>query len=227
MPDKLHQTMPCVACGKAVDLSGLPYQKRYNSIHGRRRVFCSEECAKKSGNYWTEERREKSRQMMTALNKKNASGRMKAHNPMQDPAIRERMKNTLKEIGHKPAIRGGNGKGPTEPQLMLMNALKKFYPEMEYAIPTKIPKGNGYPTCYKVDIAIPDAMVAVEVDGFSHCSLERQMADRKKEELLSSYGWKVLRFMNRQVTEHLEECVQTVECTIFQSNMTTTTLQME
>ena len=178
---------------------------------------------KKAGNVWTEERREQSRQLMIQLNKKNASKRMKEHNPMSNPDVRENVSRILHEIGHKPKVRGGNGKGMTEPQRLMTEALKEFIPQTEYAVQTKIPRGNGYPTCYKLDIAIPEIKLGIEVDGNSHCLIERQEQDKKKDELLSTLGWTVLRFRNKQVTEHTEDCVRTVMSTISKLKATTTT----
>jgi len=77
-------------------------------------------------------------------------------------------------------------------------------------VPTRQPRGSGYPTCYKLDMANRDLRVGVEVDGMSHCSLERQAQDRKKEELLQSLGWSVLRFSNEDVIRNLNACVQAV-----------------
>ena len=48
--------------------------------------------------------------------------------------------------------------------------------------------------------------------------------DKKKEFCLNTLGWRVLRFGNKQVTEHLEDCVQMVLSTISKLRGTTTTL---
>ena len=85
---------------------------------------------------------------------------------------------------------------------------------MEQAIPTKMPRNSGYPTCYKVDVCNPALKIAVEVDGNSHCPISRQEQDRKKDALLSGLGWTVLRFSNRQVMTDLEGCVRKVLSTI-------------
>ena len=67
------------------------------------------------------------------------------------------------------------------------------------------------------------AMIAIEIDGASHCALARQGQDRKKQALLESLGWIVLRFTNRQVLEDLPTCVQTVLSTTSKSREITTT----
>ncbi len=70
--------------------------------------------------------------------------------------------------------------------------------------------GAGFPAHYKLDIANSEMMVAVEVDGASHTTLERQGQDRKKERFLRGLGWTVLRFSNREVLDNLARCVQMV-----------------
>ncbi len=144
---------------------------------------------------------------MAATNRRHASQRMRANNPMHNPASKAKMKTTLRAIQWKPPVRGGNGKPPSVPQMLLASALGW---EMEVAVPTRQPRGSGYPTSYKLDIASRALRVGVEVDGASHCSLERRAQDRKKEGLLGSLGWKVLRFSNGDVTRNLSGCVQAV-----------------
>lgn len=87
---------------------------------------------------------------------------------------------------------------------------------MEYVIKTHLPKCNALhaPTSYKLDIANPLFMIAIEVDGGSHHARERQAQDRKKEQVLAGLGWTVLRCTNQDVTEHLADCVQMVMSTI-------------
>lgn len=89
-----------------------------------------------------------------------------------------------------------------------------------------MPRGSGYPSNYKLDIANPQVMLGIEVDGSSHTTVERQAQDAKKEEFLSGLGWTVLRFSNREVTEHLAECVQTVLSTTSKLTDHTPTLPM-
>ena len=127
---------------------------------------------------------------------------------------------SLKEMGHGPTIRRGNGHGPTTQEQMLAEALGWT---TEFAVPTKIPKGNGYPTCYKIDVAAPWLKVGIEIDGNSHCVIERQQQDRKKEECLAGLGWTILRFTNKQVTQDLAGCVRTVLSTTSKLKQTITT----
>jgi len=145
---------------------------------------------------------------MSSTNRTHASERMTRKNPMHVQEIRDRMSATLRAIGHKPPMRGGNGSGMTEPQRALLGALGHGW-EPEFAVKTKKPRGSGFPPVYKVDIANPTAMVAIEVDGFSHTSLDRKARDAKKTALLESLGWTVLRFSNAEAMGNTSACVRT------------------
>jgi hypothetical protein len=195
----------CCICGMAVVLSGRNGLARAN----RERVLCSNPLCKSTHNSRT----------MARTNRKYASHRMTERNPMIRPEVRKKVAQTLRYMGWGPLVRGGNGKPPTPQQMSLAIALS--WPT-EVPVRTLQPRGSGYPPCYKMDIANPDLMVAVEVDGHSHDALERRAQDRKKEELLHSLGWTVLRFSNQEVTDDLEGCVRTVLSTILRLSETTT-----
>jgi hypothetical protein len=160
---------------------------------------------------------------MIELNHRTASKRMKERNPMHNPDARAKVSATLKAMGWGPPERGGNGRGLTEPQAILSELLD--WPT-EVVVCTKMPRGSGYPTNYKLDIGDPDLMVGIEIDGFSHCSRQRQAQDAKKDELLSSLGWTVLRFTNEEVMGDLAGCARTVVSTTWRSRGTTTTSLM-
>lgn len=117
------------------------------------------------------------------------------------------MARTLREIGHQPASLGGNGRGPTEPQRQLSLALGPEW-VLELVVPTKIPRGEGYPTHYKIDLAHPAHMIAIEVDGPSHASFAVRERDEKKDAFLQERGWSVLRVSN---AEALRLC-STLKC---------------
>jgi hypothetical protein len=134
----------------------------------------------------------------------------------------------LKEIGptnpEGPPVRGGNGRGPSVPQAMLADALGW---RMEFVVLTNEPRGSGYPSHYKIDIANPFAKIAIEVDGNSHSSLARRAQDEKKDSFLVSRGWLVLRFSNREVMENLSACVRRAMSTTLKSLTTTTSSPKE
>jgi hypothetical protein len=121
--------------------------------------------------------------------------RIAALNPMSDPLTRMKVSLTLKNMKHKPSVRGGNGKGPTVAQLFMASLLGPSW-ILEYAVSLgrRIP---NYPTCYKIDLANPVLKIGIEVDGYSHHS--RKKEDQKKDVMLASLGWKVLRFWNKDI----------------------------
>jgi hypothetical protein len=121
--------------------------------------------------------------------------RIRALNPTQMPGVREKISRRLKEIGHKPSARGGNGHGMTRPQQLLLDVLGDGW-TAEYAVSLG-QRRPGYPTCYKLDLANDALLVGIEVDGFTHAS--RRDQDEKKDAMLATLGWKVLRFSNQVI----------------------------
>ena len=200
---KKQKTIPttCIQCGTLVIAKGRQMLEQYR----RGRVYCSEVCR----DQFLQEFRSKTMKQTNISHQVQFSNRMKENNPMTDANVREKCSQTLKQIGWKPPIRGGNGKPAPKAQQYLSNRLG--WP-MEVIVP--IGRRPNYPTHYKIDIADQKNKIAIEVDGGSHYSLSRREQDRKKDAFLESHGWKVFRFSNQQVMERFEECVQTVLSTI-------------
>ena len=142
------------------------------------------------------------------------SNRMKEKNPMSSKITREKVSKTLKAIGHKPIILGGNGRGTTIPQDMLFKELDETF-VCELAVRTGDLKSIfKLPNCVKVDIASIEHMIAIEIDGSSHNSASRKEQDKRKEEFLCTIGWKVLRFTNKEVMNGLEQVVEKIKSMI-------------
>lgn len=201
----------CAECGKTLYWKDLTRNQR-NGYHDRkrRRVYCSKECGKAYS-------RRVSSETMARTNRKYASERMKANNPMSRPEVREKVIETFHRIGQKPKTRGGNGTGLTEPQARLMELFAILEPIGEYAVKTGVKMNNNpnhYPTCYKIDIAIPAHMLAIEVDGQSHNAIARREQDAKKADFLKSAGWNLLRFSNKEVMANPTACARMVMSTI-------------
>ena len=123
--------------------------------------------------------------------------RIRSLNPAQMSGVTEKISRRLKEIGHGPSVRGGNGRGLTEPQRLLLDALGSPW-QAEFALSLGR-RTEGYPTHYKLDLANCETRVCIEVDGFSHVANVRKAQDAKKTEKLHSLGWTVLRFSNRDI----------------------------
>lgn len=187
---RISPGMLCIVCGASVNPA-------------TRRKTCGDEC------------RARHRSLtMAQTNKSHASERMKAKNPMRDESTRARMGATLRAIGHRPAVRGGNGTPLPAAQSAMLQALKPLSPVAEFVVRTGMWRGReGLPNHFKIDIALPSMKVAVEIDGGSHASNHRKAQDAKKTAYLSASGWTVLRFSNRDVMERLADCALMVTST--------------
>lgn len=142
-----------------------------------------------------------------------AAERMRENNPMKSQETRQKASDTLKRIGHKPIVLGGNGRGATKFQQILFDQLTAIDDSFELEV---IEKTSEYakqfraPNHYKIDIASRKNMIAIEVDGFSHNSNKIKECDERKTVLLNLKGWKVLRLSNSQIEKELANCVQMV-----------------
>jgi hypothetical protein len=121
--------------------------------------------------------------------------RIRQLKPTERPETKEKISRRLREIGHGPSVRGGNGRPLTEPQRLLLKALGEGWtPELAIALGGRMP---GYPTNYKVDLGHEGLMIGIEIDG--NCHHSRRALDIKKDAMLASLGWTVLRFWNREI----------------------------
>lgn len=190
----------CHWCGEKIQLWGRQAIEPRRRGHG----YCGVECARLGKNRGIGQ----ANRIATSRNAHLYSARMRANNPMKDPATVEKMRSRL--VGRTFLARGGNGK-PTAPQLALASALG--WP-IEVAIITTTVAGQfpSLPHAYKVDVGNEELKIAIEVDGDSHKLPKWRFLDRRKESVLRALGWTVLRFWNEEVTESLEECVQKVRC---------------
>lgn len=202
-PSKQWPTPACTWCGAPVAL-----QSKNQKDHFRRvgTAYCNREC---SSAY----RAKVSSATMAETNRKHASERMRKRNPMKRPEVRQRVSQTLRAIGHKPPVQGGNGRGLTVPQSLLLKALGDGW-VAECAVKTKQPRvKGGYPPAYKVDIADPSRKIAVEVDGSSHNTVANRKKDAKKDGLLRSLGWTVIRVSNGDVLSDVSACASMIAST--------------
>jgi len=103
-------------------------------------------------------------------------------------------------------IKGGNGRGPTTPQRLLLEALGAGW-QAEYVVALG-GRYDGYPTNYKIDVANPRHKIAIEIDGNSHRG--KELLDAKKDEYLRANGWTVYRVTNRQIARDFAGVLQDV-----------------
>ena len=150
------------------------------------------------------------------------SKRMKDNNPTRLPGVIEKMSAKLR--GRTFLSRGGNGQ-LTQPQITLATALGA---PMEYVIgvPTWVADHHqSPPRHYKVDLAIPELKLAIEVDGRSHKTKKWKFLDRRKEAILKLLGWTVIRFWNQEVIQNCSECVERTHSMILKLRERTATSQ--
>lgn len=207
----MMRVITCEWCGKTIE------------TQRRRKRFCDKSCSAK----WrvrqpqfrvpySDERRSAS---AARMRQQNADPRFREslrrylgsdRNPFRDPAKRAEMAPKVYSklaAGGWRHLRGGNGRGLTVPQRMLSEALGWA---TEYVVPCGA-RRDGYPTAYKIDLANPDAMVGVEVDGMSHMAADRKCEDAKKEAFLSSLGWTIIRVRNAEVLADLDGVVRAIQ----------------
>jgi len=149
-----------------------------------------------------------------SLTEEQLSARGRQNNRMHLASSRAKVSQTHLAIGKKPPTpTGWNGaqrgvRGVlTRPQAMLLEALGEGW-QAEFVM--NCGKTTGYPTYYGLDLAHPDTMTCVEIDGKGHSAASRKALDRKKEAFLLGLGWKVLRFSNKEILRGVSDVVKTV-----------------
>jgi very-short-patch-repair endonuclease len=147
---------------------------------------------------------------------------MTLNNPMLNTQTRKAVSEKLREIGHRPKVLGGNGRGPSKAEAMLSELFPRSV--WNFVVKTHRKSVDGYPHHYKIDVAFPDVRLAVEADGGSHSNWHNHKAkDAKKDALLRGLGWKVLRFSNKEILRNPKTVQAAIECTISQLKTTPVT----
>lgn len=141
----------------------------------------------------------------------DASIRMLLNNPMSSEKNIAKMVATKSRNGTLRLWKGERwGNGTHTPQQLKLQKMLGPKWVLELAIPTGVPRGQGYPTCYKVDIGRKRWKIAVEIDGKNHRWKKPREKDRKKETHLSKLGWSVLRFTNEEIDKRPSKVVRTI-----------------
>lgn len=96
---------------------------------------------------------------------------------------------------------------PATDSLLEIHLLRLIH---RYELPTPIRQyrisGVG-----RIDLAYPDARVAIEADGYgSHSQPDQFQRDRERDNSLSNMGWRVLRFTWRDVLHRSEYVTETI-----------------
>lgn len=132
----------------------------------------------------------------SALTKKRGP---KKHTEEAKQKMRESRLKWMKENPDKTAWRLSN---MSYPEKVFLNRIKEIGLDKKYLI---IREKSIYP--YYVDFAFENEKVAVEIDGSQHQLEERKNNDLKKDELLNSLGWRIIRFTAREVNLNVNNCM--------------------
>lgn len=151
----------------------------------------------------------------------------KLHNPMWSEASRRKTSESLKRIGHKPPIRGGNGAGMTEPQKKLLGLLGEGWKsELSVGIGAGLREEYHAANVYKLDLGNKELKLGIECDGNSHNTLARRQQDTKKDAVLGLLGWTVLRFSNEKIMADTDLVMEEIMSTVSMLKKTTTSSRM-
>jgi very-short-patch-repair endonuclease len=97
----------------------------------------------------------------------------------------------------------GRSESPMETRVRVPLVLAGLRPEVQYPV---IAKGRRY----RLDLAFPDVLIAVEYDGAEHRLQARARRDLAREADLASAGWRILRFDAAIVMWHPDRVVAEV-----------------
>lgn len=64
---------------------------------------------------------------------------------------------------------------------------------------------------YRIDLAIPDCRIAIEIDGYDYHSTKEQLtADARRQRALTAARWTVVRFTGREIYAGAANCAAEV-----------------
>ena len=98
-------------------------------------------------------------------------------------------------------------------------AVWSLFPEKAVArfhLRTGLTTRDGKRHWYQIDVAFPHLKLAVEVDGGIHRMPVKRIQDQKRQKVLESLGWTVLRFWNHEVTRDIQKVKAALSSTISQ-----------
>jgi very-short-patch-repair endonuclease len=117
--------------------------------------------------------------------------------------LREKRLKWMKENPEKTAWRQSN---MSYPEKLFLDKIVEIGWDKKYLI---IREKSFFP--YFVDFAFEDFKVAVEIDGSQHQDKDRKLSDDKKDKLLLSSGWNVIRITAQEIKNNLNNCIDLVE----------------
>lgn len=108
----------------------------------------------------------------------------------------------MKENPEKTAWRQSN---LSYPEKLFLNKITELKLNEKYLI---IREKSVFP--YFIDFAFENQKLAIEIDGSQHNNIDRKESDIKKDILLNSIGWIVLRFTANKIKFELDDCIDTI-----------------
>lgn len=74
---------------------------------------------------------------------------------------------------------------------------------------------------YRVDFAIPEEKIAIEIDGreFHRANIEQIVRDQKRQRDIQDQGWMVIRFTGAEVYRDARECAMRVRALILRRKL--------
>lgn len=75
---------------------------------------------------------------------------------------------------------------------------------------------------FSIDIALPKHMLAIEVDGWEFHGKHKEgfHKDRERQNLLTEYNWRILRFTAKEIYQNIDDCIATIKRTIANTQFT-------
>lgn len=99
-------------------------------------------------------------------------------------------------------------KSGNDPQSILQRAVFNRWPHVEAEYPAQVPGRK-----FRIDLAFKLERLAIECDGWSFHArfLEDFKRDRRRQNLLVTHGWRVLRFTAADIHQDLDGCLHLIE----------------
>lgn len=185
-------------------------RKSTEDIFGNENVMKTEEGLERFKKYFKDKYGDQITNPMQILEiAKQASESMKKHYKENGHHLKDKTYEEIhgpekaKELKEQKRISGAEGfrkvkdQFTSAPQKELFELVKEIYPKAELEYESR---------SYFIDIAVPEEMLCIEYDGSYWHNKEH---DEIRDKLLSSFGWKVIRFVDKIPTK--EELLKKIE----------------
>lgn len=95
---------------------------------------------------------------------------------------------------------------PTSRKRRQTPARDRLWAAVQTRWPDAVAEYRALPTRrFMIDIAFPDALLAIEIDGWTHHGRFKKdfQRDRTRQNALTLHGWRILRFFNKEIMDEL------------------------